>query len=123
MAKVTPFRPSRHEPWDARKARHLLNRAGFGGSPEEIDAIVKQGFADAVHRIIYYDPIPNPLGPPPWLDQPIDTPALPDLAELRRQRRAGAQTPPNAAAPGAGAPATPDAAGAAGTGPAMEAET
>ena len=38
-ADLAPFVPSSQDPWDARKAAHLLRRAGFGGRPGEIDAV------------------------------------------------------------------------------------
>lgn len=40
---LAPWRPTASDPWDARKARHLLRRAGFGGTPEEVEAAVKIG--------------------------------------------------------------------------------
>lgn len=100
MAKLTPFVPSRRDPWDARKARHLLNRAGFGTTPEEVEALVKQGFDAAVHRTVYYEDVPDPLGPPDWLDQPLDLPPLPAGVELGRPNPAAA-TPAPGGAPGA----------------------
>ena len=33
---LEPYQPSDAEPFDAVKAAHLLNRAGFGGTPEEV---------------------------------------------------------------------------------------
>ena len=38
--------------WDAVKAAHLLNRAGFGGTPEQIDALHKAGFEAALHTVL-----------------------------------------------------------------------
>src|SRR5712692_10066056 len=112
MAKLTPFVPSRRDPWDAQKARHLLNRAGFGATPGEVEALVKQGFDEAVHRIIYYESIPDPLAPPAWLNQPLDLPELPAGTELRRPKNAAEANPPGGApphpAPGAADPASPE---------------
>ncbi len=42
-ADLEPWRPSATDPWDRRKAAHLLRRAGFGAAPEEIDATVQLG--------------------------------------------------------------------------------
>jgi hypothetical protein len=86
MAKVTPFKPSRRDPWDARKAEHLLNRAGFGGTPEEVQAMVDLGFEGAVHRIVLYEGIRDPLTPPAWLDRPLEV-NLPEGPARRRPRR------------------------------------
>ena len=38
--------------WDARAAEHLLNRAGFGAPPEEIDEAVAAGLQTTVDRLI-----------------------------------------------------------------------
>jgi len=40
---LAPWSPSAAEPFDRRKAAHLLRRAGFGAAPEEIDAAVGKG--------------------------------------------------------------------------------
>src|SRR5438094_3538908 len=112
MAKLIPFVPSRRDPWDARKARHLLNRIGFGAAPEEVEALVKRGFDEAVHRIVHYENIPDPLGSPAWLNQPLDLPELPAGAELGRPKNAPEANAPGASppnpAPGAANPASPD---------------
>jgi len=68
-----------HE-WDPAKAAHLLNRAGFGGTPAEIEALHQAGFDTAVHRL---------------LDAPDDSAAFPkpdwaapqDLMEDQRMLR------------------------------------
>jgi uncharacterized protein (DUF1800 family) len=112
MTKLTPFVPSRRDPWDARKARHLLNRAGFGPTLEEVDAYVRMGFDDAVDRIIHYDKIPDPLAPPAWLNQPLDLPELPAGVGLGRPKNPPEANPPGAAppnpVPGAANQAAPD---------------
>ena len=45
---LEPFIPTDSDPWDATKAAHLLNRAGFGGTPAEIQKadIGPQGAVD-----------------------------------------------------------------------------
>jgi len=40
---LQPYKPSAEDPFDAIKAAHLLNRAGFGGTPAEIDRVMKLG--------------------------------------------------------------------------------
>ncbi|MHC4852821.1 MAG: hypothetical protein ACYTF5_12455, partial [Planctomycetota bacterium] len=37
------WKPTSTDPWDHKKAAHLLRRAGFGAAPDEIDAAVKIG--------------------------------------------------------------------------------
>ena len=46
---LTPLNPKQ---WDVAKAAHLLNRAGFGGTPEQIDAVYSAGFEGAVHALL-----------------------------------------------------------------------
>jgi len=43
-----PFVPDAANPFDARKAAHLLRRAGFGASPAETDAAVAKGLEETV---------------------------------------------------------------------------
>jgi uncharacterized protein (DUF1800 family) len=46
---LTPL-PARQ--WDLQKAAHLLNRAGFGGTPDEIKAFYELGFDHAVNSVL-----------------------------------------------------------------------
>ena len=39
--------------WDLAKAAHLLNRAGFGGTPDEIKAFHALGFEQAVEQVLH----------------------------------------------------------------------
>src|SRR5256885_2385192 len=45
---LKPYKPSSDDPFDAVKAAHLLNRAGFGGTPEEIQKVMELGPTAAV---------------------------------------------------------------------------
>ena len=49
--------PITSEDWTLSKAAHLLERAGFGGNPEEILFIYKLGSIKAVEHIVYYENI------------------------------------------------------------------
>src|SRR4051794_15471623 len=40
---LRPFKPSAKFPFDSIKAAHLLQRAGFGGKPEEIKKVMDLG--------------------------------------------------------------------------------
>ncbi|MFN2622494.1 MAG: DUF1800 domain-containing protein [Chthoniobacterales bacterium] len=42
--------PSRD--WNAETAAHLLNRAAFGGTPEEVETVRKQGATETVDRLL-----------------------------------------------------------------------
>ena len=46
------YRPTAEDPFDAVKAAHLLNRAAFGGTPDEIEKVQKLGPIDAVEWLL-----------------------------------------------------------------------
>lgn len=46
------LKPLAADRWDYAAAAHLLNRAGFGGPPTEIEALVKLGLEQAVDRLV-----------------------------------------------------------------------
>lgn len=56
--------------WDRTKAAHLLNRAGFGGTPEQIDRLIAMGPRKAVESFLDADddydlfPLPPMVEPP-----------------------------------------------------------
>jgi uncharacterized protein (DUF1800 family) len=52
--------------WDHSTAAHLLNRAGFGGTPWEVEELVRLGPAKAVARLLEFDRVPDPLPAPEW---------------------------------------------------------
>jgi uncharacterized protein (DUF1800 family) len=51
--------PIPRERWDRAAASHVLARAGFGGTPEQVDALVAMGPADAVDYLVEYEGIPS----------------------------------------------------------------
>ncbi len=51
--------------WGWKQARHLLNRAGFGGKPAEIAAFQAAGLEGSLSRLFDFDP--RPLPRPSWL--------------------------------------------------------
>ena len=55
---LRPYRPSESSPFDYTKAAHLLNRAGFGGTPEEIEKVMKLGPQDAVDWLLDFPDAP-----------------------------------------------------------------
>ncbi len=65
---------------------HLLRRAGFGASKEELNEYLEVGFDAAVHRLVNYqsqpESQPEPIGPAPsdlvglqlrWLERMLHT--------------------------------------------------
>jgi uncharacterized protein (DUF1800 family) len=70
--------------WDYRAAAHLLNRAAFGGTPEEIAATRAKGLEGAVHELIE-------VGAPAY-DTPAPAWAHPgDLGAIKMEARAAKQ--------------------------------
>jgi len=45
--------------FDEHKAQHLLNRAGFGGTPSQITALADMGVEEAVQYIVSFQDIPD----------------------------------------------------------------
>jgi Protein of unknown function (DUF1800) len=48
---LAPWSPTDGDPFDARKAAHLLRRAGFGASPMDVDRAVKEGLESTVEGL------------------------------------------------------------------------
>ncbi len=59
----TPLPASR---WNAQTAAHLLNRAAFGGTPEEIEAVRRKGLGPTVRDFLTVGPELSNLAPPDW---------------------------------------------------------
>ena len=64
--------------WNYSTAAHLLNRAGFGGPPAEIQRLAERGPAQAVSSLLDYEAIPDPTPNPDW--------AKPNPAEIFKYR-------------------------------------
>ena len=67
--------------WNYDFAAHLLERAGFGGTPEEIEALARLTPAEAVRRLVYFQNIENNL--PPFDDSGAHDPGLEPFPESR----------------------------------------
>ncbi|HSU55388.1 MAG TPA: DUF1800 domain-containing protein [Candidatus Dormibacteraeota bacterium] len=52
--------------WDFAKAAHLINRAGFGAPPLEIDRIASLGLDQAVSHFVDFEKIPDDTADPEW---------------------------------------------------------
>ena len=55
MGKLGSLAPIRADEWNRDKARHLLDRAGFGGTPNEIDRLARLTPRQAVSSLIHLD--------------------------------------------------------------------
>ena len=71
------LKPIDKSSWDFAKAAHLLNRAGFGGTPEEIEKLVSLGPEKAVWSLVAYEQTADPGRNPEW--------AKPDPGQAARQ--------------------------------------
>jgi uncharacterized protein (DUF1800 family) len=60
------LKPIGKENWNFTKAAHLLNRAGFGGTPVEIEHLVSLGPEEAVSHLVDYERIPDTIAQPEW---------------------------------------------------------
>jgi hypothetical protein len=67
--------------WNYDFAAHLLERAGFGGTPEEIEALARLTPAEAVRRLVYFQSIENNL--PPFDHSGAHDPGLEPFPESR----------------------------------------
>jgi len=52
--------------WNYYTAAHLLNRAGFGGRPAEIEAALKAGLEKTVERLINFESEAEASTNPSW---------------------------------------------------------
>src|SRR3984957_17441684 len=72
------LKPLADKQWNFTTAAHLLNRAGFGGSPSEIEKLADLGPDKAVSFLIDYEKIPDSTLNPDW--------AQPEPERMKRLR-------------------------------------
>ena len=60
------LKPLSSDRWNYAAAAHLLNRAGFGGPPAEIQKLADLGLDQAVSLLVDYENIPDPTTNPDW---------------------------------------------------------
>jgi Protein of unknown function (DUF1800) len=75
---LTPIGPP---DWNYDFAAHLIERAGFGGTPAEIDALARLSPSVAVRRLVYFQDIENNL--PAFDHSGIHDPGLEPFPESR----------------------------------------
>lgn len=78
---VNDLTPIDASDWNYQFAAHLLERAGFGGTPEEIQTLASLTPAQAVRRLVYFQNIENNL--PPFDHSGIHDPGLEPFPESR----------------------------------------
>ena len=60
------LKPLSSDRWSYVTAAHLLNRAGFGGPPAEIQKLADLGRESAVTHLLDYEKTPDPTSNPDW---------------------------------------------------------
>jgi len=75
---LKPLPPSE---WNRDRAAHLLERAGFGGTPSQVDQLAGMSPSQAVRSLVYYQASSNPL--PPFEDSGAFDPGLEPFAPSR----------------------------------------
>jgi len=75
---LEPLPPSE---WNRDRAAHLIERAGFGGTPAEVQRWAAMSPKQAVRSLVYYREISNPL--PPFEDSGAFDPGLDPFAPSR----------------------------------------
>mgnify|MGYP002623620148 CR=1 FL=1 len=74
-----PLAPLPAAEWTPAHAAHLLRRAGFGGTPEDVAALHALGLDAAVDRLLAFEGKPDPALPP----APITLTARPGRDEFQ----------------------------------------
>ena len=69
------------------QARHLLSRAGFGGTPAQVQALVDMGLDDAVDRLVDFERIDNSDLPAVQIDPDIIRPPTREERQMMRSAR------------------------------------
>src|SRR5215472_4262772 len=60
------LKPLAPKAWNFKTAAHLVNRAGFGGPPVEIEKIQAMGLDAAVSYLVDFERIPDNTPDPAW---------------------------------------------------------
>jgi uncharacterized protein (DUF1800 family) len=72
--------------WNYASAAHLYNRAGFGATPAEIEALLRLGLDGAVSYFVDYEKIPETEERPDWAKpDPARNERVRDLQQMARQ--------------------------------------
>src|SRR5947208_16922621 len=85
------LKPLSRAKWSFTTAAHLINRAGFGGPPQEIERLVALDPEKAVSHVVDYETIPDPTPDPDWArpdpDRPKKFMEIRQLGEEERRKR------------------------------------
>ena len=78
------LQPLSSDKWNYDMAAHLLNRAGFGGPPPQIEKLAGLDHDKAVSHLIDYEYIPDPTLNPDWAKPNPD-----EIAKFRQINQTG----------------------------------
>src|SRR5580693_1636766 len=79
--------------WNYACAAHLYNRAGFGGTPSEIETLQRLGPEGAVAWFVDHEKIPESEDRPDWAKpDPSRTERVQKLHQMARQEMSSDQT-------------------------------
>ena len=84
---LAKFVPTASDPWDRVKAAHLLNRAGFGGRPDEIDRVARLGMDVAIDELIDSGRFSESFPPPDYTNVRAAWEAYARLIQMRAPER------------------------------------
>jgi uncharacterized protein (DUF1800 family) len=84
---VNSLRSLKASAFDYWQAHHLLNRAGFGGTPSQVRALTNLGLEKAVDYVVNYDRQPYPTARADSFDRHIMTPPTQEQQQAMRQAR------------------------------------
>lgn len=79
--------PKADDHWTLNEAAHLLNRAGFGGSPDEIRSLHSLGRPKAVEHLLNATDGPGRFPAPEWAEPETAMAEARELAQARRNFR------------------------------------
>src|ERR1019366_9718833 len=79
------LKPLASDRWNFPAAAHLLNRAGFGGPPADINHLLNLGPGRAVSHLVDFESIPETTPAPAW--------AQPDPERVERYKAARQASP------------------------------
>lgn len=82
-----PLRPLARESFDYWKALHLLNRAGFGGTPSHVRTLANVGLEKAVDALVDFDQAPSTPANATWDASIRRPPTAEEQAIADRARR------------------------------------
>lgn len=85
----TTLRPLPARDFDFWAAHHLLSRAGFGGTPDQVRALSQLGLDDAVDFIVDYEKLPTPEVEGDFQSNIMRPATEAEAAAYRRAREAG----------------------------------